>query len=330
VASYTSIRTILSLAALMKWKLHQMVVKTTFLNGEIKEEVYVEKPQGLETHDRETHVCILKKDLYGLKKAPRAWYGRIDNFLTILGFTKSNEDPNLYFKVVDDGPIILLLYVDDLFLTGVEKIISKCKRKLVVEFEMKDLEMMHYFLGLEVWQRQDEIFLNQGKYAVEILKRFGMLDCKAMATPMVSNLKFLQDMTSETVDVTLYRKMVGSLMYLTNMRPDICFVVNTLSQYMEQPRQVHLVATKHVMRYLKGTLDYGLRYVTDHEFRLYGYLDSDWASNIPDRKSTSEYCFSLSSSMVSWSSKKQSCVALSTTEVEYVATCATCREVVWL
>jgi hypothetical protein len=110
------------------------------------------------------------------------------------------------------------------------------KKKLAVEFEMKDLGMMHYFLGPEVWQRQDEIFLNQGKYTVEILKRFRMLDCKAMATPMVSNLKLLQDTTLETVDVTLYRKMVGSLMNLTNTRPDICFVVNTLSQYMEQPR----------------------------------------------------------------------------------------------
>jgi hypothetical protein len=107
VARYTSIRTILSLAAIMKWKVHQMDVKTTFLNGEIKEEVYVEQPQGFEVHDRETHVCRLKKDLYGLKQAPRAWYGKIDSFLTSLGFTKSSADPNLYFKVVDDGPIVV-------------------------------------------------------------------------------------------------------------------------------------------------------------------------------------------------------------------------------
>jgi hypothetical protein len=169
VARYTSILTILSLVAIMKWKVHQMDVKTTFLNGEIKGEVYVEQPQGFEVHDRETHVCRLKK-------APRAWYVRIDSFLMSLGFTKSSVDPNLYFKVVDDGPVILLLYVDDLFLTGMEKLISECKRKLAIEFEMKDLGMMHYFLGFEVRQRQDEIFLNQGKYAVEVLKRFGMLD----------------------------------------------------------------------------------------------------------------------------------------------------------
>ena len=143
IARYTSIRTILSLAAMMKWKVHQMDVKTTFLNGEIKEEVYVEQPLGFETHAMETHVCKLKKALYGLKQAPRAWYGRIDNFLMSLGFTKSNLDPNLFFKVEDGEPMILLLYVDDLFLTSAKNLITECKRKLAAEFEMKDLGMMH-------------------------------------------------------------------------------------------------------------------------------------------------------------------------------------------
>jgi hypothetical protein len=284
---------------MMKWKVHHMDVKTTFLNGEIKEEVYVEQPLGFETHDRETHVCILKKALYGLKQAPRAWYGRIDNFLMSLGFTKSSADPNLYFNVEDSELMIILMYVDDLFLTSAEKLIIECKRKLVVEFKMKDLGMMHYFLGLEIWQRSDGIFLNQGKYVVEILKRFEMLDIKAMVASMVSNLKLLKDTTSKIVDSTLSRKIVDSLMYLTNTKPDICFVVNTLSQHLDQPRHVHLVATKHVLRYLKGTLDHGLWYRSDHEFGLYGYSDSDWADSIPNRKNTSGYCFSLGSSMVS-------------------------------
>jgi hypothetical protein len=151
VASYTSIRTIIALAAKMKWKLHQMDVKTTFLNGVIEEEVYIEQPQGFEVEDKKTHVCRLKKDLYGLKQAPRAWYGRIDSFLTSLGFTKSKDDSNLYFNVMNDEPVILLLYVDDLFLTREEKLITDCKKNLAVEFEMKDLGLMHYFLGLEVW-----------------------------------------------------------------------------------------------------------------------------------------------------------------------------------
>ena len=137
--------------------------------------------------------------------------------------------------------MILLLYVDDLFLIGEDKPINECKMKLATEFEMKDLGTLHYFLGLAVWQHPDEIFLNQGKYTVEILKRFGMLDCKDMTTPMTTNLKLLNDDTSETADATLYRKIIGSLMYLTNTLPDVCFVVNTLSQYMVNPKHIHLI-----------------------------------------------------------------------------------------
>jgi hypothetical protein len=210
-----------------------------------------------------------------------------------LGFTKSKEDSNLYFKVVDGKLVLLLLYGDDLFLTRGEKLIVDSKRKLVAKFEMKDLGMLHYILGLEIWQRSDGTFLNQGKYAVEILKRFGMLDCKAISTPMVANLKLLCVTTSETVDATIYKQMIGSLMYLTKTRLDICFVVNTLSQYMVKPRHVHMIATKHVMRYLKGTIDYGLRYISDRKIRLQGYIDSDRSGSVTDRKSASKCCFSL-------------------------------------
>jgi hypothetical protein len=150
VARYTSIRTIIALAAKMKWMLHQMDMKIAFLNGVIEEQVYIEQPQGFEVEDGKSHVYRLKKALYGLKQAPRAWYGRIDSFLTSLGFTKSKADSNLYFKIMDNEPVILLLYVDDLFLTGEEKLIAKCKKRLAAEFEMKDLGLMHYFLGLEV------------------------------------------------------------------------------------------------------------------------------------------------------------------------------------
>ena len=138
-----------------------------------KKKCTLNKPPGFKTHDKKAHVCKLKKELYGLNQAPRAWYGRIDGFLMSLGFTKSKANSNLYYKVVDDGLMIQLLYVDDIFLTGEEKLISECKKKFATKFKMKDLAMMHYFLGLEVWQFLDEIFLNQGKYVVEILKRLG-------------------------------------------------------------------------------------------------------------------------------------------------------------
>jgi hypothetical protein len=240
-----------------------------------------------EFEDRKTHVCRLTKALYGLKQAPRAWYGIIDSFLMRLGFTKIKVDIKLYFKVMNDDPIILLLYVDDLFLTIEERLITDCKKKLATEFEMKDLVLMHYFLGLEVWQSPEKIFLNQGKYAIEILKRFDMLECKAIKTPMEAKLKLMVYTSSELIDATIYRHIIGSLMYLKNTSPDICFDVSTLSQYLVEPRRVHLVAARHVMRYLKGTLEFGLCYTGDHDFRLVGYTDLDWDGSVSDRKSTS-------------------------------------------
>ena len=135
----------------MKWKLHQKDIKTTFLNGVIEEEVYIEQPLGFETHDKATHVCKLKKAIYGLKQAPKAWYGRNDGFLMNLGFTKSKADSNLYYKVENDGIMILLLYVDDLFLKGKDKHINECNKKIATKFEMKDLGTMNFFLGLGVW-----------------------------------------------------------------------------------------------------------------------------------------------------------------------------------
>jgi hypothetical protein len=182
-----------------------MDMKMTFLNGDIEEEVYMGKPQGFETHDRHTHVCRIKKSLYGLKKSPRAWYERMDNFLMGFGFNKSKEDPNIYYKVEDGTPIILLLYVDDLFLTREENPIIERKRKLATEFEMKYLRIMHYFLGLEVWKRQNDIFLNQGKYTINIPKRFDMMDCKDMRMPMLTKINFLSDTSSKIMDVTMYR-----------------------------------------------------------------------------------------------------------------------------
>ena len=159
---------------------------------------------------------------------------------------------------------------------------------------MKYLGLMQYFLGIEVWLSLEGIFLNQGKYVVEILKKiFDMLDCKSMATPMDTNLKLLSDESSELVDVTEYRQIIGSLMYLTNTRQDICFDVNTLSQYLVKTRCVHLIVVNHVMRYLKGMVDYGFSYTRDHDFRLYSYTYSYWEDNVSYRNNTLGGCFSL-------------------------------------
>ena len=216
VARYASIRTVMAIAAEMGWKIHQMDVKTAFLNGFIEEEVYIEQPPGFEVHGRETHVCLLRKALYGLKQAPRAWYSRIDSYLVQLGFEKSEADPNLYYICVGDDTLILVLYVDDLFITGGEGLIAGCKEDLASEFEMKDIGLMHYFLGMEVWQEDGHIFLGQGKYATNILKRFQMEDCRPMSTPMDTNWKKLNASKSELVDPMRYRQLIGLLMYLVN------------------------------------------------------------------------------------------------------------------
>ena len=162
-----------------------------------------------------------------------------------------------------------------MFVTGDDGLIIDTKMKLIVEFEMKELGMMHYFLGMEVWQSTNGVFLGQWKYTIEILKRFRMIDFKAIATPMASNLKLLCDASSESVDAMIYHQMIGSLMCLTNTRPHICFAVNTLSQFLTDPRQVHMVAAKHILRYLKGIIDYGLIYDVNQKVNLQGYADSD-------------------------------------------------------
>jgi hypothetical protein len=202
--------------------------------------------------EKESRVCRLKKSMYGLKQAPRAWYQKIDGYFMSLGFSKSVVDPNLYYNNVGDECLILILYVDYLFLTGLESLIVECKRPLAYDFEMKDLGMMQFFLGLEVWQRTDEILLSRGKYIVDMLKKFAMTDCKSMPTPMVMNLKKLSKTSSDSdeIDPHLYKQLIGSLMYLVNIRLDICYAVSVLSQFMSQPRQTHQIAAKHALRYL--------------------------------------------------------------------------------
>jgi len=221
IARYTMICSLVSLAASMGWNIHQMDVKTAFLNVTIDEEVYIEKPLGFEVRDREAYVCKLKKALYGLKQAPRACYARIDAYLQRIGFTKSFVELNIYIKVVDGEPVIILLYVDDLLLTGVEGRIEERKKQLAAEFDIKNLGLMHYYLGLEVWQGIHEVYLGQGKYVIKMLKRFDMMDCKPMTKPMITNLKRLRSSKYSPVDLSKYRQLVGSLMYLVNTQLDI-------------------------------------------------------------------------------------------------------------
>jgi hypothetical protein len=221
-----------------------------------------------------------------------------------MGFEKSDVDPSLYYIIRGEDMLILILYVDDLFITGAEDLIAECKLGRSSEFEMSDIRLMHYFLGMEVWQEEGHIFLEQGKYVADILSRFQMEDCRPMSTPMVTNWKKLSASDSQLVDATIYRQLIDSLMYLVNTRPDICFFVNTLNQHMVESRSVHWIGTKHVLRYIAGIVDFGLDYIRGDRVSLVGYTDSDWEGFATDRKRTSGCCFGLGSRLVSWFSQK--------------------------
>ena len=175
---------------------------------------------------RESHVCWLKRTFYGLKQAPRVWYTRIDCYFTELGFTKSEADVNLHHIVVEGKLLIIMLYVNDLILTSDDHLIKSCKEDLEREFEMKEMGFMHYFLSMEVMQGDGELFVSQGKYANEILRRFRMESSKPMETPLVDNYRKEDATLGEVVEATAYRKLVGSLMYLVNTRPNIFYTIN--------------------------------------------------------------------------------------------------------
>eukprot|EP00253_Pinus_taeda_P009256 PITA_09256 len=220
---------------------------------------------------------------------------------------------------------------DDLIITGSSAhLIHGIKQDLCRTFDMTDLGLLHYCLGIEVWQTESHICLSQSKYAKNLVDRFIMQDCKPASTPMEPGLKLSAQSSSPPVDETLFRQLVGSLIYLTATRPDISFSVSYISRFMSAPKADHWIAAKCVLRYVRGTSDYGLLYTRSFDPILSGYTDSDWAGSIDDRKSTAGYVFNLGSGAVTWTSKKQQVVALSSTEAEYRGAVKASCEAVWL
>ncbi|KAK9684337.1 hypothetical protein RND81_10G203400 [Saponaria officinalis] len=198
------------------------------------------------------------------------------------------------------------------------------------EFEMSDLGLMNYFLGIEVVQSNDGIFLSQKKYVRDLLERFQMKDCNPVSTPVECGMKLHKDIKGKKVDGTLYKQIVGSLMYLTATRPDIQYSVSLISRYMENATELHILAAKRILRYLQGTRDLGIFYKKGEKSNLTGYTDSDYAGDQDDRKSTSGYVFMFGTGAISWSSKKQPIVTLSSTEAEFVAATACACQAIWM
>lgn len=331
VARMETIRLLISQSAQNGWKIYQMDVKSAFLNGVLDEVVYIEQPPGYAKVGEEAKVLKLKKALYGLKQAPRAWNTRIDSFLKKTGYVQCPYEHALYIKQVENRLLVAALYVDDLIFTGNNKImIDQFKESMSQEFDMTDLGLMKYFLGLEVRQGTSGIFISQQAYAKEILKKSKMENSNPVVTPMELGTKLSKFEGGEPVDANLYRSLVGSLRYLTCTSPDLSYSVGVLSRFMENPKYAHWKALKRILRYVKGTEFLGLFYSNSPEYMLKGYSDSDWHGDVDDRKSTSGYVFFMGETAFTWASKKQPIVALSTCEVEYVAASWTVCHAIWL
>ncbi|GJT39060.1 retrovirus-related pol polyprotein from transposon TNT 1-94 [Tanacetum coccineum] len=331
VARLESIRILLAYACALDFKLFQMDVKSAFLNGFINEEVYVAQPPGFIDFEKPDHVYKLKKALYGLKQAPKAWYDRLKAFLIKHEYKMGMVDNTLFTKKKSSNLIIVQIYVDDIiFGSTCQDMCDEFAKIMHDEFEMSMMGELNFFLGLQIKQMEDGIFFNQSKYIKEMLKKFGLEDSKPMKTPMSSDTKLTKDEECESVDSTKYRGMIGSLLYLTASRPDIMFSVCLCARFQEAPKTSHLEAVKRIFRYIKGTTHLGLWYPKGTGIETVVYADSDHAGDYVDRKSTSGICTFVGCCLTSWFSKKQTALAISTTEAEYVSAGKACQQALWM
>nr|GFA81143.1 retrovirus-related Pol polyprotein from transposon TNT 1-94 [Tanacetum cinerariifolium] len=288
VARIEAIHIFIATAVSRNMTVYQMDVKTAFLNGELKEEVYVSQPEGFVDPDHPTHVYRLKKALYGLKQAPQAWYDTLLRFLLDNNFSKGAVDPTLFTRKIGKHILLVQIYVDGIIFASTDpKYYDMFSNEMSLKFQMSMMGQISFFLGLQVSQSPGGIFINQSKFALEILQKFRMDSCDSVNTPMVDRLKLDEDLSGILVDQTRFCSMVGSLMYLTASRPGLLFVVCMCARYQAKPTKKHLEALKRVFRYLKGTTNWGLWYQKDTAMALTAYADADHAGCQDTRRSTS-------------------------------------------
>ncbi|GKA74340.1 putative ribonuclease H-like domain-containing protein [Tanacetum coccineum] len=331
VARIEAIRLFLAYASFMGFLVYQMDVKSAFLYGTIEEEVYVTQQLRFKDPDHPNKVYKVVKALYGFHQASRAWYETLANYLLGNGFKRGKIDQTLFIKKQKGDILLVQVYVDDIIFGSTNKELCTGFEKLMKDkFQMSSMGELTFFLGLQVQQKEDGIFISQDKYVAEILKKFNYTDVKSASTPVDLEKPLVKDRDADDVDVHLYRSMIGSLMYLTASRPDIMFAVCACARFQVTPKTSHLLAVKRIFRYLKGKPTLGLWYSRDSPFELVAYTDSDYAGATQDRKSTTRGCQFLGNRLISWQCKKQTVVATSTTEAEYVAAASCCGQVLWI
>ena len=335
VAKLHTVRIVLSIATNLEWDLWQMDVKNAFLQGELEDEVYMHPPPGLEHLVKPGNVLRLKKAIYGLKQSPRAWYRKLSTTLNGRGFRKSELDHTLFTLTGPSGIIVILVYVDDLIITGSDKAgIQATKEFLKSVFDIKDLGEMKYFLVIEICRSKEGLFMSQRKYTMDMLKETDVLGGKIAKTPLEEGYKVLREGEVEEKqlfeDPKLYRKMVGKLIYLTITRPDICFAVNQVRQHMQAPKVHHWKMVDRILRYLSGSHGQGVWMGCNGSTEVVGYCDADWAGDRVDRRSTTGYCTFIGGNLVTWKSKKQKVISCSSAEAEYRAMLKLTNELVWI
>ena len=331
VVRTATVRIVLHLAVVERWEIRQLDVKNAFLHGDLTETVYMRQPPGFEDKEHPDYVCHLHKAIYGLKQAPRAWFDKFSSYLLEFGFTCNVKDPSLFVYQKGKDVIMLLLYVDDMVLTGNNKtLLQHLLDSLKKQFRMKDMGPLSYFLGIQAHFTPTGLFLNQEKYGTDLLQAAGMLDCSPMPTPLPLQLDRVPHQDEVFSNPTYFRSLAGKLQYLTLTRPDIQFAVNLVCQKMHEPTVSDFHLLKRILRYLKGSIQMGLYLESDSDSQLRAYCDSDWAGCQDTRRSTGGFCTFLGSNLISWSAKRQDSVARSSTEAEYRTLSDTAAELEWI
>jgi hypothetical protein len=332
-----TLRLVLALSVQNGWPAPtQHDVETAFLYSDLDEIIYLRLPEGRKQFDQDGTELVLRllKCIYGLKQGSRAWNRLLDKVLRQIGFRSSKADPCLYVFFDEGGTAIVLVYVDDLVLAGDH--ISKRHETIAFlrkHFKLKDLGILNWCLGIKITVTDNSISLSQEQYISSMLDKFQMTNCKIKTTPGEPNSRLSKKDCPDDADADIeypYRQVVGSLLYALHTRPDIASAVREVSQFMCNPGNPHVIATKRILRYLKGTMSLELKYTRSETNELTGYADSDWANGMDDRRSITGYAFMYANAAVSFKSKKQSCVALSSAEAEYMAACEATREALFL